>query len=44
MSVLYSIDERVKYMKLSRFKAKVKSLKRCEIESFKHLCLECKMP
>ncbi len=30
------IDERVKWMKLSRFKAKVKTMQRCEIEAFKH--------
>jgi hypothetical protein len=30
------IDERVKWMSLSRFKAKVKAMQRCEIEAFKH--------
>jgi hypothetical protein len=30
------IDERVKYHTFTRFKAKVRDMQRCEIESFKH--------
>jgi hypothetical protein len=31
------LDERVKYMTIGRFKAKIKAMQRCEFESFKHL-------
>ena len=30
------IDERVKYMTIGHFKAKVKAMQRCEFEAFKH--------
>lgn len=33
---MINIDERVKYMTIGSFKAKVKAMKREEFESFKH--------